>query len=325
MRADRPIPHAVAMPTRGDPHVTVTFGSLPTWLDELRTEQRTLWLGGASDIGGASGLRGWILREGAFFQIEYDDGTMFVLDRAGQEVWVSWPAPLTLEDATTYLLGPVLGFLLRLRGLVCLHASAFVVGREAVALVGGAGHGKSTTVAAFAQRGFPVLSDDVVALREEGDRFHVVPSYPQLRLWPDSATFLFGSPDALERITPTHPTWDKRYVDLTADGFTFARDTVPLAAVYVLQPRQAGPMTPSVAELPPRARFSALFDNTYAAQYVDSVAHAQAFRVLARIASTVPVRAVTPHDDPARIGRLCGAILDDFAQHTSPPPLPAQR
>jgi len=40
--------------------------------------------------------------------------------------------PLTAEDAVVYLLGPVLGFIMRLRGIVPLHASAVMIGSGAV-------------------------------------------------------------------------------------------------------------------------------------------------------------------------------------------------
>src|SRR5690348_16585408 len=102
-----------------------------------------------------------------------------------------------------------MGFVLRLRGALCLHASSVAVGDSAVALVGLPGAGKSTTAAAFACAGFSVLSDDVVALADEGPQFYVHPGYPRVNLWPDSVQELFGSEDALPRITPT---WDKRYL-----------------------------------------------------------------------------------------------------------------
>ena len=54
---------------------------------------------------------------------------------------------------------------LRLRGVPALHASAVAVGGAALAVVGSAGAGKSTTAAARAARGHAVVADDVLALR----------------------------------------------------------------------------------------------------------------------------------------------------------------
>ena len=42
-----------------------------------------------------------------------------------------------------------------------------------------------------------VLADDIVALSEQGEILRVRPAYPQLRLWPESVAFLYGSSDAL--------------------------------------------------------------------------------------------------------------------------------
>src|SRR6185437_2076265 len=105
--------------------------------------------------------------------------------------WAAWREPLTLEDTSTYLLGPVMGFVMLLRGVVCLHASAVAIGEGAIALVGPAGSGKSTTAAAFAERGYRVLAEDVVTLDDRGYRFLLQPGYPCIRLWPAAVKALY--------------------------------------------------------------------------------------------------------------------------------------
>jgi len=90
---------------------------------------------------------------------------------------------LTTEDAATYLLGPVLGLLLRLRGVTCLHASAVALADRAIAFVGSEGAGKSTTAALLARKGLAIISDDVVALVERDALFTFIPAYPYLSLW----------------------------------------------------------------------------------------------------------------------------------------------
>src|SRR5438552_8237280 len=145
---------------------------------------------------------------GEHFGFFYGDGARFAVDRHGREVWADWPEDYSLEDACTYLLGPVMGFVLRLRRTVCLHASAVAINDRAITLVGPPGAGKSTAAAAFARAGFPVLSDDVVALVDHGTEFLVPPGYPRVNLWLDSVRRLFGSENALPCIAPT---WDTRY------------------------------------------------------------------------------------------------------------------
>ena len=94
------------------------------------------------DQAGNPALRIWKAARSRYLRLAYFDGTQFWLDRGGTEVWATWPSNLQIEDAATYLLGPVLGILLRLRGVTCLHASAVAFGETAVAFVGSEGAGK---------------------------------------------------------------------------------------------------------------------------------------------------------------------------------------
>jgi hypothetical protein len=91
---------------------------------------------------------------------------------------------------------------LRLRGTPSLHAGAVAIDGVAVALAGEAGTGKSTTTAALAGRGHPVLADDVLALRATGGEILAQPAYPHLRLWPDIVPALLGPRAELPRLTP---------------------------------------------------------------------------------------------------------------------------
>lgn len=151
----------------------------------------------------------------AFVRLTYADGTRFWLDRERAHVWATWPSELSLENTVSYVLGPVLGVLLRLRGVTCLHASAVSIGERGVVFVGQTGTGKSTTAAAFARQGYGVISDDIVALVEDEGTFHVLPAYPQLCLWPESVQMLYDSPEALPRLVPNE---DKRRMSLGGRG-----------------------------------------------------------------------------------------------------------
>jgi len=177
----------------------------------------------------------WRLDGGGFFRVRYRDGTEFLIDGSGSRIWVTCPDSLTLEDTMPYLHGAIFAFVLRLRGICCLHASDVAVGDRAVVLLGPGMAGKSTTAAAFGQLGYPVMSDDIVALGERGDGFIVRPGVPCLRLWPESVRTLFGVPDALPRLAPS---WEKHYLDLGARGFRFETRPPPPAAIYVLGERR---------------------------------------------------------------------------------------
>ena len=253
-------------------------------------------------------LRVGVLPGEQHFGFFYADGTRFAVDRRGSKMWVDWSEKCTLEDACTYLLGPVMGFVLRLRGTVCLHASAVALGDHAIALVGLPGTGKSTTAAAFGCSGFPVLSDDVVALADKTTQLLVQPGYPRVNLWPDSAVNLFKSEDALPRITPT---WDKRYMPLGQNGHHFASGPLPLGAIYILDRRDTALTSPAVEEVSGEEAFMALVANTYVNYLLDQDMRRTEFDVLGRVVSETPIRRVRPPAEPSAIFDLCEAIAAD--------------
>jgi hypothetical protein len=249
-----------------------------------------------------------VLAGGDYFAFFYSDGVRFVVARSGREVWADWPETYTLEDACTYLKGPVMGYVLRLRGVVSLHASAVAIGEQAIALVGSAGAGKSTTAAAFAQRGLPVIADDVVALAEEAGTFLVQSGYPRVNLWPDSVRALFGSEEALPRITPN---WDKRFLSLGENGFGFAAKPLPLRAIYLLGTREESLTAPVTIQVAGSQALAVLAANTYVNYLLDRNMRSVEFDLLSRLAATTPIRRVRPLTDPSAVSELCEAISAD--------------
>ena len=315
VHSDRTIPRVQPSESTAGIDLHVTLGLLPNFLSAIRDSADRWHSSACLDELGRSKLVIWKLAGGAWFHMCYSDGTEFLVDHFGTRLWATWPEPLTVEDTATYLLGPVIGFVLLLRGTHCLHASAVNVGGRAIALVGPAGAGKSTTAAAFAKRGYRVLSDDVVTLDDESGELMVHPAYPCIRLWPDSAEALFGAADALPLLTPN---WDKRYLDLAGDEHRFQASALPLAAIYVLGERSGDAAAPRVEAVAPQAAMIELVGNAYAPHLKDKAARAGEFRVFSRVVATLPVRRAIPGADLAHVDRLCGVILDDFRARPQP-------
>ena len=164
----------------------------------------------------------------AALTLVYSDGTRFALERRGNEVFADWPDPLTLEDVAPYLVGPVLGVVLRLRGMVPLHASAVSIGDQAIALVGPAGAGKSTTAAAFARCGYRVISDDVVALQARW-----ISLWDPARLSAREPVDRVGASHVrVQRVAAAHQSWpvDKRFMPLDPRAGQFETRSLPLGA-----------------------------------------------------------------------------------------------
>jgi hypothetical protein len=275
-----------------------TSGEAPSGPEELS------YASSFKDEAGNPALRIWKAAGSRYLRLAYFDRTQFWLDREGREVWATWPENLTIEDTATYLLGPVLGILLRLRGVTCLHASAVAFGENAVAFVGSEGAGKSTTAAALARRGHAILSDDVVALAERNGSFFVHPAYPYLCLWPESVESLYGSAEALPQFSANY---EKRCLSLGKQELRFAERALPLAAIYILGERRSDP-APLVEELTPQKAFLALVANAFATNTLDSGMRAKEFESLARVAPSVPIRALHAHHDAGRLPDLCDLL-----------------
>lgn len=91
------------------------------------------------------------------------------------------------EKVRLFILGTCMSVIMMQRGILPLHGSAVVIDGWAYAFVGHSGAGKSTLSAALASRGYPLLTDDVVALTwDAGGRAIVSPGYPQQKLWQPS-------------------------------------------------------------------------------------------------------------------------------------------
>jgi hypothetical protein len=304
-----PIPGVTALPKTLEADVRVSLQSRPHLDEGAMTPAKDWYTSFRRDEKNEPAFKVWKIGDGGCFRLRYCDGTEFFLSESGNEIWATWPENLTLEDTAAYLLGPIFGFLLRLRGVICLHASAIAVDGRAVALIGPAGAGKSTTAAAFTQQGYPALSEDVVALYDLGDSFLVQPGYPLIRLWPESVQALFGSKDALPPLTPN---WDKRYLDLTQNGLCFQRQPLPLAALYILDERSDDPAAPYVEPAPSHIGLIELVTNTYVNFLLDQGMRAREFDLLGRLVNDTPLRKLKPHSDPARLPELCRLILEDF-------------
>jgi hypothetical protein len=242
---------------------------------------------------------------GQLFELTYADDTRFVIDSAGSRLWGTCSAPLTIEDLAVYLRGPVAGFLLQRRGISALHASAVCLGEHAVVICGHSEAGKSTTAAAFALRGLPILCDDIAAIVAQENSFYVEPAYPRICLWPNAVRELFGAPDALPRLTPT---WEKCFLPLDGAIAIFETQRRPLAVIYVLAERSDAPL---IEEIAPREALLELVRNTYMNWLLDRKQRAAEFDLLSKLVTQVPVRRVVPHLDPARIGALCELVAGD--------------
>jgi hypothetical protein len=231
-----------------------------------------------------SGVEVWRTGSPERFHFRYSDGTDFLISRRNH-IAAAWLPSSSFEDTVAYLVGPIFGFLLRIHGILCLHACAIAVGNKAILVSGRHRAGKSTLAASFADAGFPILSDDVVAIRPHRSGHLACPGYPLLRLWPDAVKYLSNSSE-LPRITPT---WDKRKLDLMNPPYRFQSTPLPIAAVYLIQDGEGEIRAEDVGGV---GRLMNLAANTYANELLDTDLRRSEFQQLARFAPSVPVRSL---------------------------------
>ncbi len=223
IEASPPLPGAMAVRGHRAPDVAISVvPSLPAPTQPVSLRYQT-----PRQSDGSSTLR--ILDDAAgITHFVYSDGTLIAVDTRGVPVNIlAVIAPgQTLDDLAVYLVGPVLGFVLRRLGILALHASAVDVSGAALLLIGASGSGKSTTAAALAQRGHRFLSDDLTALTFGALHIEACLAFDHLRLWPESEELLLGERGILERITPS---WEK--LRFTSDA---AEYPVRLGALVLL-------------------------------------------------------------------------------------------
>lgn len=199
IHSELPLPELIA--TSSTPDVVVRFGKLDS------PEQQK------SD--GGNYFRGEVAGLGMF------------LVQGGCEIVID-PVPDVEESILRpIILGPILAILLRQRGLLVLHASSFATKDGAVAFIGESGWGKSTLAAAFHTKGYSVLTDDVMAI-QLGAHPLVLPSFPQVKLWPEAAASMGHAPESL----PLLNSQSEKLVHRLMHGFW--QTSLPLMRIYVL-------------------------------------------------------------------------------------------
>jgi hypothetical protein len=150
------------------------------------------------------------------------DGTTLIVDPDSDDIE---PQLLNL-----YILSEALGIILYQRGLFLLHASAIKIGEQVVIFAGTPGAGKSTTAAAFAQYGYTVLADDMVAMSlDSSGKAMVYPAFPQIKIWPSAVKGLGYNPSSLP---PLFSSSRKRVIRQKEN---FPVDPFPLAHIFFLE------------------------------------------------------------------------------------------
>ena len=164
------------------------------------------------------------------------------------QIWLDW-GPVgqfmatngneLLVDTTTtdegllslFTMSEAIGLLLFQRGYFLLHGSAIQLNDKGVVFVGQPGAGKSTTVAAFANKGVSVMSDDLVCIRvNEVGKPSLVPAFSQIKIWEKSVDGLQIAKGELDLVREGANKFSWH------ESVSFEENTIPLDHIFVLTP-----------------------------------------------------------------------------------------
>ncbi len=220
------LPGMIANTEACAPEVTIRRGPVPTQLSAPSTAGPTWQIAGNQ------------------FLLSIPEIARFLLTD-GREIVFAPASDAAIADIPIFVLGTVFGILLHQREQVVLHASAVRVNGKAVLFCGGSGAGKSTLAAALAQRGYPLVNDDVCTIAIIDNVPTVYPDGRQLKLWAQSIERLDLAQRRGERVRAS---LEKFYVE-PAEVFS---EPLPLGAIYMLReerpPHVAGIEKPNVVD-----------------------------------------------------------------------------
>ncbi len=186
-----------------------------------------------------------------------------------------------------FLLGSVSGMILHLNGLLPLHGNVIALdGEGCVAFLGHSGMGKSTLAAILMKRGYRLLSDDICAVKLDGDKSLVMPGIPHVRLWIDAMQMLRIDSSGLKL---HHPSEEKFLLPL---GDRYAKDPLPLRKIYILD-RSEKEKGFRLEFLSPLEMMNNLRKHTYRLGFVKRIGRiGEHFSLCGEIARLVPVKMI---------------------------------
>lgn len=189
-------------------------------------------------------------------------GVAVYLIKNGNEIIVSPFDHSEADQIRLYILGTCMGAALLQRRTLPLHGSAVAIEGKAYAIVGDSGAGKSTLASAFLNKGYQLLSDDVIPVALSKDNIPMVtPAYPQQKLWLESLE-QFGMESG--HLRPIINRETKFAVPVRTQ---FATRKMPLAGIFELIKTDNDKI--EVRPLQSLKRLHTLFNHTYRNFFVD--------------------------------------------------------
>ena len=265
----------------------------------------------------------WTLEDGTSWALlaKYPSGTLirfpgyadFHVVNGGSEIRCI-PNPGIPQETTIHLfLDQVFPCLLSGGNQLLLHAASVAVDSNAVVFIGDTGSGKSTLTSSFGRAGFKLLTDDGLLVVEEAGYFWGVPSYPSLRLWPESLPELFAQQPISTAVAHYSA---KQRISAGQAAVSFASERIPLHSVYLLRPQPNKVAAPiSITAVSPGQAFSKCFNSIFRLDVKNHSQLTDQFKMTARLIETTPVFAINFPHDFSLLSSVRACILDHLSQN----------
>ena len=251
---------------------------------------------------------------GTYYKTLYNtpDGDFyFILSPAKKELWIVYDQKVPPSNLESFFVGPVMGSVLRLRDIVCLHASVVEINGKAIAFLGVKRSGKSTTAAAFARLGYRVLADDLAVITEFNGNFYVEPGYSKLRLRTKTAEEIHKE-DLLS--LPMVYSYGESFYSTLSKQFCDTR--LPLAAIYSFTPTETNHKEPFITPVSLPGRLPILGRNTFGNYVLTPATRKKEFDILCRMAMNIPVNKLHLVYAIENLDRQCEVVLENLKQLT---------
>lgn len=266
--------------------VTIRLGSVPEELDEPAVATPVYSVGARDILLTVPNVGRFLAREGRLLMVE--------------------PAPdVDPGELRIFLVGSGFAAILHQRGLLPLHASAVGKNGHSFAFLGDSGAGKSTLAGMLVQRGYQLVSDDMLVLSRSATG-SLLPGAgaPILKLWPgalDLAGFAdtqapFASPQYRKHLVPADQ------ADVGSPG--------PLRGIVALEWLDGDAEPFRIDALTSFEAMVALRANVYREELLAPLGHEKAFLDLA---ASLLAKVTVLRFSRGRNGKHAGVAVDDLA------------
>ncbi len=254
---------------------------------------------------------------------EYADSTdkvSFLISPDGKNVNYTFTGAASSQTVQSLIRGSITKYCLQQQGYFCLHAAGLNIGGEVILFIGQKTAGKSTLSAYFHLQGHPVWCDDYAVLQPQPNSFNVRQGDVSLKITQNTVNAL------------NIPAANLKSVFTYADGYALegsgrhiegkyyftqvptpaSATTLPLAAVFLLQPRQEKPV--ALISRPLQAEAFTLLMNEMMLPGISPKAYVRLyFQSLKTLLEVTPVYNIHAPDDITRLPEVYEAILKTTA------------